>query len=65
METHRKRPRPRWKRGNKMVKTCGTCNWWDDNGVCANDEVAICQTGETNTCPFWEEWDEEWDEEDT
>ena len=38
-----------------MVKTCGTCNWWDDNGVCTNDEVAI----ESNTCPFWEEWDEE------
>lgn len=42
-----------------MVKTCGTCNWWDDNGVCTNDEVVICQTGETNTCPFWQEWVEE------
>lgn len=42
-----------------MVKTCGTCNWWDDNGVCTNDKVAICQTGENNTCPFWQEWGEE------
>lgn len=42
-----------------MVKKCGTCNWWDDNGVCTNDEAAICQTGENNTCPFWQEWDEE------
>lgn len=19
-----------------MIKTCGTCQWWDDNGVCNN-----------------------------
>lgn len=42
-----------------MVKTCGTCHWWDNNGVCLNDEADMYQTGETNSCPCWENYDEE------
>lgn len=40
-----------------MVKTCGTCQWWDNNGVCNNDEADMYQTGETNSCPCWENYD--------
>ena len=43
-----------------MVKTCGTCQWWDDNGVCDNDNVDIYQTGENGVCPYWIEWDGEY-----
>lgn len=42
-----------------MIKTCGTCQWWDDNGVCNNDAAVVFQTGEHNNCPFWENYDEE------
>lgn len=42
-----------------VVKTCGTCQWWDDNGVCNNDAAGIYQTGESNACPFWKNYDEE------
>ena len=48
-----------------MTKTCGTCQWWDDNGVCNNDVAGIYQTGEHATCPFWENYEEEmWGDED-
>ena len=42
-----------------MIKTCGTCQWWDDNGVCNNDAAVVFQTGEHNNCPFWENYDVE------
>ena len=42
-----------------MIKTCGTCQWWDDKGVCNNDAAVVFQTGEHNNCPFWENYDEE------
>ena len=48
-----------------MIKTCGTCQWWDDNGVCNNDSAEVFQTGEHNNCPFWENYDEEmWGDDD-
>lgn len=37
------------------AKTCRTCKWWDDNSICKNDKGKVFQTGENNTCPFWEE----------
>lgn len=42
-----------------MVKTCGTCQWWDKNGVCINDEADMYQTGAKNSCPRWENYDYE------
>lgn len=42
-----------------MIKTCGTCQWRDDNGVCNNDAAVVFQTGEHNNCPFWENYDVE------
>lgn len=42
-----------------MKKICGTCDWRDDNGVCNNDAAGIYQTGESNTCPLWENYDHE------
>lgn len=40
----------------QIVETCGTCQWWD-NGVCLNYDSDMYQTGEVNTCPFWENYD--------
>ncbi len=40
-----------------MDKTCGTCQWWDENGVCTNDDANVYQIGETGTCPCWENYD--------
>ena len=42
-----------------MIKTCGICRWWDDNGVCNNDAAGIFQSGVNGSCPFWEKDDEE------
>lgn len=48
-----------------MIKTCGTCQWWDDNGACNNDAAVVFQTGEHNNCPLWENYDEEmWGDDD-
>lgn len=48
-----------------MIKTCGTCRWWDDNGVCNNDAAGIFQSGVNGSCPFWENDDEKmWGDEE-
>ena len=51
--------------GTTMIKTYGTCRWWDDNGVCNNDAAGIFQSGVNGSCPFWENDDEKmWDDEE-
>lgn len=48
-----------------MTKCCATCQWLDNTGVCNNDSSGIFQTGEYNSCPFWENYDVEmWGEDD-
>lgn len=42
-----------------MIKTCGTCEWWDYDGICNNDACGIFMSGVNDSCPFWENDDEE------
>lgn len=45
-----------------MVKTCGTCQWWDSDPMvwaCCNGDSERCAdfTSPDDTCPCWENYD--------